>query len=82
MCRLVLERKMFRMKAEAGRHEVKAEIKLSLPCRDDIWGSGGTDPSFLTFTLDGGVRSASRPGKEPTVPHWAEGGWAPEAVWR
>jgi hypothetical protein len=29
-------------------------INLAL-CHEDIWGSGGIAPSFLTSTLDGGV---------------------------
>jgi hypothetical protein len=43
--------------------------------------------SFLTSALDGGVWSASRPGralppgKEPPVPIVQEAGWAPEPVW-
>jgi hypothetical protein len=43
--------------------------------------------SFSTSALDGGERSASRPGralppgKEPPVPIWQEGGWALETVW-
>jgi hypothetical protein len=41
----------------------------------------------LLVTLDGGERSASRPGrallpgKGPPVPTVQEGGWAPEPVW-
>jgi hypothetical protein len=44
-------------------------IKLSLylrnstPHYDDIWGSGGIDPPFLTLALDGGEWSASRHGR-------------------
>jgi hypothetical protein len=34
-------------------------------CHDDIWGSGGIAPPFLTSTLDGGEWSASRPEKSP-----------------
>jgi hypothetical protein len=43
--------------------------------------------SFLTSALEGGERSASRPGralppgKEPPVPIVQEAGWAPEPVW-
>jgi hypothetical protein len=43
--------------------------------------------SFLTSALEGGERSASRPGralppgKEPPVPTVEEAGWAPEPVW-
>jgi hypothetical protein len=43
--------------------------------------------SSLTSTLEGGERSASRPGralppgKEPPVPPVQEAGWAPEPVW-
>jgi hypothetical protein len=43
--------------------------------------------SFLTSALEGGERSASRPGralppdKEPPVPTVQEAGWAPEPVW-
>jgi hypothetical protein len=43
--------------------------------------------SFTTSALDGGERSASRPGrvlppgKDPPVPIGQEVGWAPEPVW-
>jgi hypothetical protein len=43
--------------------------------------------SFLTSALEGGERSASRPGralppgKEPPVPTVQEAGWPPEPVW-
>jgi hypothetical protein len=43
--------------------------------------------SFLTSALEGGERSASRPGralppgKEPPVPIVQEAGWAPEQFW-
>jgi hypothetical protein len=30
---------------------------------EDIWGSGGIAPTFLTSTLDGGELSASHPGR-------------------
>jgi hypothetical protein len=46
-----------------------------------------TSYSFLTSTLDGGVWSASRPGrallpgKGPLVPFGQEAGWASELVW-
>jgi hypothetical protein len=30
---------------------------------DDLWGSGGIAPSFLTSALDGGEWSLSRPGR-------------------
>jgi hypothetical protein len=30
---------------------------------EDVWGSGGTVPPFLTTALDGGEWSASRPGR-------------------
>jgi hypothetical protein len=44
-----------------------------------VWGSGGVAPLFLTSTLDGGERSASRPGlfnPEETASgtHWI-GSW-------
>jgi hypothetical protein len=51
-------------------------------------GEGGIDPTqFLTSALDGGERSASRPGralpagKGPPVPIVQEAGWASETVW-
>jgi hypothetical protein len=45
-------------------------------CREDMWGSGGTAPPFLTSALDGGVEvsgqlhapAALPPGKELLVP--------------
>jgi hypothetical protein len=54
---------------------------------EDIWGSGGIAPPFLTSALDGGGWSASRPdrfgpGKKPQVPVGQEAGWASEPLWR
>jgi hypothetical protein len=48
---------------------IKIKVNLSLClinqalCHQDIWGSGGIAPPFLTSSLDGGVWSASRPGR-------------------
>jgi hypothetical protein len=48
---------------------------------------GGIAPTFLTFELQGGEWSASRPGrtlplgKGPSVPNVQEAGWHPEPVW-
>jgi hypothetical protein len=43
---------------------------------------GNSSYSFLTSALDGGVWSASRPGRAlPPVPIGQEAGWAPEPVW-
>jgi hypothetical protein len=48
-------------------------------CHEDIWGSGGTAPPFLTSALDGGEWSASRPGRltpeERTPSTHSTGGW-------
>jgi hypothetical protein len=50
---------------------------------------GGVDVKihvFLTWTLDGGEWSASRPGRftpgerAPGI-HWIGAGWAPEPIW-
>jgi hypothetical protein len=54
------------MKTNLG---VKKKVKLSLCvfnstlCHEDVWGSGGIAPPFLTSALDGGERSASLPGR-------------------
>jgi hypothetical protein len=48
---------------------LKAKVKFSLrlikeaPCHEDVWGSGGVAPPFLTLALDGNEWSASRPGR-------------------
>jgi hypothetical protein len=59
---------------------VKEKVKLPLCltnyalCHEDVWGSGCTDPLFLTLTLVGGELSASRSthftpwGKSPQYP--------------
>jgi hypothetical protein len=40
-------------------------------CYEDIWGSGGTAPTFLTSALDVSKWSASRPGREiASGTHW------------
>jgi hypothetical protein len=36
-------------------------VKGKVVCHEDIWGSGGIAPSFLSSTLDGGEWSASCP---------------------
>jgi hypothetical protein len=48
-------------------------------CYEDVWGSGGRTPSFLTSALDGGEWSASRPccftpGEKAPGTDWI-GGW-------
>jgi hypothetical protein len=48
-------------------------------CHEDIWGSGGVAPPFLTSALHGGERSTSRPGRfaygeRAPGTHWI-GGW-------
>jgi hypothetical protein len=57
---------------------------------EDIWGSGGIAPPFLTLALDGGESSASHAccllfnppqGKNPSVPTEQDNRWAPELVW-
>jgi hypothetical protein len=50
----------------------EAKIKGDVAPHEDIWTSGGTDPSFLTLVLDGGEQSLSSPAalssrKEPPV---------------
>jgi hypothetical protein len=53
---------------------------------EDVGGSKGMTPRFLTSALDGGERSASRPGlfltpwKEPSVPIRQKAGWTSEPV--
>jgi hypothetical protein len=44
-------------------------------CHEDVWGSGGIAPPFLTSLLDVGEWSASRPDR---FTHWM-GGWM---LWR
>jgi hypothetical protein len=74
-----------------------SEIRLKVhPCtsaealywRYSLWKGAGVHVSFcpfLTTELEGGERSASRPGRSLTgknsVPIVQEGGWAPEPVW-
>jgi hypothetical protein len=55
---------------------------------EDIWGSSGAAPSFLTSALHGGEWSAltpwplyTPPQKELPVPIGQEAGWTPELVW-
>jgi hypothetical protein len=53
--------------AQSGLVQITVKVKLSLClinsalCHEDIWGSGGIAPPFLTSALDGGEWSASRP---------------------
>jgi hypothetical protein len=59
-----------------GRNSEAKKAKLSsvlnyAPYHEDVSGSGGIAPQFLTSTLDVGEWSASRPcrqGKEPAIP--------------
>jgi hypothetical protein len=50
----------------------------SVPCHEDIQGSGSVTPPFLTSVLDGGEFSSSlhhfTPGKQPPGIH-STGGW-------
>jgi hypothetical protein len=55
-------------------------------CHEDVCGSGGTAPPFLTLALDGGEWSASRPCRFTFFKivhsvHWKESGWDSELVW-
>jgi hypothetical protein len=55
------------------------KVKGKVPRHDDIWGSGGITPPFLTSALEGGEWSASRPcqftlGERAPGTHW-EGDW-------
>jgi hypothetical protein len=57
-------------------------------CNENIWGSGGIAPPFLTSALDAGELSVSRPCRftpppsPETIPRYPqEAGWAPEQVW-
>jgi hypothetical protein len=71
---------------------VKVKVKLSLcvinetPRHEDVWERGDIAPPFLTSALDGGQRSASRPGRftsweiDPGT-HWIGDWWAPEPTW-
>jgi hypothetical protein len=67
------------------QHKTTTKVKLTLClinkalCHEDIWGSGGIAPPFLTSALDGGEWSASRPYRiipRERAPgtHWV-GGW-------
>jgi hypothetical protein len=74
-------------------YNIPLEGKLSLClinyvlCHEDILGSGGIGPPFLTPALDGGEWSASRlghfthGGEETQVPIGEEAGLAPESLW-
>jgi hypothetical protein len=42
-------------------------------CREDIWGSEGIAPPFLTSALDGCECSASHPGRYTPGTHWIGG---------
>jgi hypothetical protein len=50
------------------------QVKLSLcfineaPRHEDVWGSGGLAPPFLTLGLDGGEKSALHPGRVTPPP--------------
>jgi hypothetical protein len=70
----------------------KVQVKLSLwlvseaVCHEDIWGSGGIAPSFLTSALmemSGQLHApaALSPWKEPSVLIGKEAGFTPELVW-
>jgi hypothetical protein len=53
---------------------------------ENIWGTGGITPQFLTSALDGGEWLALRPGRfnpGERVPgtHGTGGWWVPEPVW-
>jgi hypothetical protein len=67
------------------------KVKKAVP-QHTYGGTGGggrmySSYSFSTSALDGGERSASRPGraltpgKEPPLPIGQEAGWAPDSVW-
>jgi hypothetical protein len=66
--------------------EGTVKVNLSL-CLEDVWGSEGRAPTFLTSALDGGEWLASRPGcftpgeKSPGTPatHWIGGCVGPRA---
>jgi hypothetical protein len=75
-----------------GRKVRPAHTKVKLSCpatrHGGAWGERRySSYSFLTSALDGGERSASRPGralppgKGLPVPIEQEAGWAPEPVW-
>jgi hypothetical protein len=57
------------------------------PHHEDVWGSRGTAPPFLTSELDGDW-SASRPdlftpqGKHKPISTEQRAGWAPQPVWK
>lgn len=57
----------------------RMEVRLSLLCHEDIWGSGGTAPFFLGLSTRKGEWSTSSypghfmPGKKGPRTHW--GGW-------
>jgi hypothetical protein len=57
------------------------------PRHKDVWGSGGTAPTFLASALITGEWSDSRffrftpEGKEPPPSIVYEAGWGPEPVW-
>jgi hypothetical protein len=71
-------------------HGIGKKVNLSLCliiyalCYEDIWGSGGITPLFLTSVLDGGEWSASHacrftPGEIAPGTHWVEGWVGPRA---
>jgi hypothetical protein len=54
-------------------------------CHEDIWGSGGTAPLFLTMTLNGVEWSASCPSyftprERAPVPTGEKHGWTPVSL--
>jgi hypothetical protein len=52
-----------------GRYKAKVVAR-----HEDIWGSRGIAPPFLTSALDGDDQSASRPYRFTPGTHWM-GGW-------
>jgi hypothetical protein len=52
----------------------------SAPCHEDVWGSRGVAPPFLTSTMHLGELSASCPGLLNPATYYVGGWWAPEPV--
>jgi hypothetical protein len=48
-------------------------------CHEGVWGSGCTDPRFLSTSVLRPCRFT--PSKEPSIPIGWEAGWAPEPIW-
>jgi hypothetical protein len=72
-------------------HFVKVQVKLSLwlinytALHEEVWGSGGIAPPFLTSLIDGGEWSASLlgrfiPGGKGFGTHYIMAAWAPEPI--